>query len=86
MPTVGAMRSRHSRSVGKWIGVRMAAGVLAVSELIQRRLPVDAIHQPVRHHVRHAHSHRAVIGVLAQVAHEDALELAAYRATDCTRR
>ena len=28
------MRSRHSRSVGKWIGVRMAAGVLAVSELI----------------------------------------------------
>src|ERR1035438_10539466 len=33
-PTVGATRSRHSRSVAKWMGVRMAAGVLAVSELI----------------------------------------------------
>ena len=41
LPTVGIMRSRHSRSVGKWIGVRIAAGVFAVSELMMRRVPVD---------------------------------------------
>ena len=79
LPTVGATRSRHSRSVGKWMGVRMAAGVLAVRELIKVGAQSIPVHQPVGDYVGHAQTHAAVVGEFAQIAKEEALEVGSIR-------
>src|ERR1022692_854142 len=57
------------------LNLQTYGGVNATATDFKRGLPVDALYQALGDHVGHAHPHRAVVGVLAQVAHEDPLEL-----------
>ena len=65
------------------MGVRIAAGVEAVNELIAGRHPVDVRYKPVVNDIGHAEAHAVVIGIVAQAASIQPVHFRRIRETGC---